>query len=99
MISNLLLKMKTNIFANMVGVYNGLYVLDTDGVGSPRHFMQGINVHCITEFGAERHLVGSDRGIQLLDENSTDLILTDVMMPGMHGDEWCRQLKSIPHDL
>lgn len=31
---------------------------------------------------------------QLLDEHSTDLILTDVMMPGMRGDEWCRQLKS-----
>lgn len=40
--------------------------------------------------------VSGERGLRLVRENSPDLILLDVMMPGMSGYDVCRQLKSDP---
>jgi signal transduction histidine kinase/DNA-binding response OmpR family regulator len=44
-------------------------------------------------FGIEKALNGAD-ALKILDEKNIDLILTDVMMPGMNGFELCQTIKN-----
>ena len=36
----------------------------------------------------------ADRALAILQERTVDLIVSDVIMPGMNGIDFCRQLKS-----
>ena len=55
---------------------------------------------------AEGHLVGAgyqaiqaeggEQGLALLEEERPDLVLLDVLMPGMDGFETCRQIRMLP---
>jgi CheY-like chemotaxis protein len=40
---------------------------------------------------------GGMKALELLRHISPDVIVTDMMMPGMSGIELCRQLRSMPH--
>ncbi|REA58234.1 hybrid sensor histidine kinase/response regulator [Dyadobacter luteus] len=48
-------------------------------------------------FNAEYHILEAEnglRGLELANEHLPDIVLSDVMMPGMNGVEVCNQLKS-----
>src|SRR6476619_6232254 len=55
---------------------------------------------------AEGHLVsagyqaiqadGGEQGLMMLEEHRPDLVLLDVLMPGMDGFETCRQIRMLP---
>lgn len=36
----------------------------------------------------------AEAALQLLQEHSADIVISDIVMPGMHGDELCRQIKN-----
>ena len=46
-----------------------------------------------------RTAADGNEALRKLDESTPDIILTDLMMPGMDGIELCRRLKSNPHTV
>lgn len=55
-----------------------------------------LNEHC-TAFGYQTLLAASgEEGLHILTEAKADLIITDLLMPGMSGEEVIRFLKSTP---
>lgn len=60
---------------------------DNDGL---REFM----VHALSEHYNVLDVPCADDALTLLHEHSIDLVLSDIVMPGMHGDALCRQIKS-----
>ncbi len=55
--------------------------------------MQNILIDILSEF---YHVITADNateGLRIVGESDPDLILTDVMMPGMNGNEFCQILK------
>jgi CheY-like chemotaxis protein len=42
---------------------------------------------------------GGEEALAVLDERSVDLVLLDVLMPGMDGYEVCRRIRAAPRTL
>ena len=65
-------------------------------IDDSRLVRNALSEHCV-KFGYCTILADSgEEGLRLLKEKRVDLIITDVLMPGMNGDEVIRQVKSVP---
>lgn len=56
-----------------------------------------LRFYLTTVFKEEYHVIGfpdSESALAYLDKQSADMIISDVMLPGMQGDELCKKLKS-----
>ena len=63
---------------------------DPDFVEATKTVLEGKSYHVITAYNG-------DEGLKKVVEEKPDLIILDVVMPGMNGFEVCKELKENPH--
>ena len=66
-----------------------------DDVSLKNHFCRTLQRNNYQTFGADR----AETALEILDREYIDLIVTDIMMPGMDGFEFIRQLRESQIDL
>ena len=70
-----------------------LLIEDEDHISNLIQFnleLEGYNVH---------HVVTAEEGVQFLSRNGVDLVISDVMLPGISGIEASRKIKRIKPDV
>src|SRR5262245_39575651 len=72
---------------------NGMTVLVVDDNLQNREVAEG---HLVGAGYSALQADGGQRALQMLVEYKPDLVLLDVLMPGMDGFETCRRLRALP---